>query len=346
MKLRILYCLLAAALLSGCLKDNTTATVYVLKPLVQEQSVDRPEPLADGVRLYSYPADTADWQVLSYDDALAGVITSKENPSEQQSEPASVGVPFQYTATAPEGEDPYQSVGWLQMPVTRQQQMVVAVDTQHKLFAYTLQEPVLNVPYLYVSLVFAPYKEGRIYKSGNWVFRNDFYNPPLKIKAFIDPKYRTTADARPEPYTNAQVKIYAYAADTTDWKIRSFEDAWASRITLKRDEHQQRDEPNFLAYPENGMFSMTVDSSPLMIVVADRTNKIFAYTKQTPDLSGESPTWSLTVNLWLEEWISREEGWTVVNERFSPENQKPDPEPEPEPEPEVPDPQPATRNRQ
>ncbi len=329
--------MLAAMLFSGCLKDNSTATTYVLKPFVQAKSVDQPEPL-EGIRLYTYAVDTTSWQILSYDDALAGVITSKQNPQEQQSEPAAVGTPYQFTGTAEDGTSA-EAVGWLQMPISRQPQMVVAVDPSSRLFAYTMQESVLNVPFLYVSLTFTPYKEGRCYKSGKWVLRNDFYNPPAKLKAYVDPKFKTTPEAAEEHYANGQIKIYAYAADTTDWKIKSYEDAWASRITLKRDERQQRDEPNFIGYAEeNGKYGMTINSTPIMLVAVDRVNKIYAYTKQTPDLEGEEPTWNILFSLWPEEWIREENGWTIINEKFSPENQKPDPEPEPEPEPEIPDP--------
>ena len=340
MKLKILYFIACAVLVTGCLKDNSCATTYVLKPMVQAKSVDQPTPMADGVLVYTHHADTLLWTVASYEDAVAGVITSKENPAEQITTPAAIGTPYQYSGTSADGS-PFESVGWLQMPIAQRPQMVVAVNTRDSLFAYTMQEAVLNVPYFYISLVFTPFKEGRSYKTGKWMMRNDFYNPPVKLKAYVDPTYQKTEAEGMEHYLNNELKVYAFAADTTEWRIKSYEDALAQRITLKRDSLQQHDEPNFVAYREqDGRFGMTINTSPLMIVVVDRTNKLYAYTKQTPDLHGAEPTWEVVMRLWLEDWIREENGWVIVNDRFSPENQKPEPEPEPEPDPEVPAPSP------
>ena len=327
--------------MTGCLKDNSCATTYILKPLLQEKQVDSPVPMAEGVQLYTYEVDTLNWEVASYEDAVKGILTSKHNPEEQLTQPAGVGEPYTYSTTPDDGSSPYESIGWMQMPISKHQQMVVAVDTQHRIFGYTAQESVINIPFYYVTVVFTPYKEAKQWKSGKWQFRNDYYAPPLKLKAYVDPKYEAEQGGQPTAFENSEVKVYAYAADTLDWCVKSFEDAAAGRITLKRDESEKRDQPNFQAYKEqNGLFGMTINSSPVMIVVVDRAHKIYAYTKQEPDLAGECPTWDVLIQAWGEQWIWAANGWTLVNEAFSPENREPEPEPEPEPDPDVPDPNP------
>ena len=65
---------------------------------------------------------------------------------------------------------------------------------------------------------------------------------------------------------------------------------------------------------------MNVSASPLMVVVIDRTHRMYAYSKQeidftTPDLS---PTFSLYFPLWQTTWISEQNGWRVVNPEYDP----------------------------
>ena len=80
---RILAPLAAAALLAGCLKDTSSdRTEYVLKPLAQTLSTDPYEPL-DGVVAYAFDADTARYTVASYEDALNGIASLKDDPSAQ-----------------------------------------------------------------------------------------------------------------------------------------------------------------------------------------------------------------------------------------------------------------------
>ena len=54
---RTILFLAAAALLTGCFKDVSTTTNYVIKPLVQDLSGD-PYLALDGVKAYAFDADT------------------------------------------------------------------------------------------------------------------------------------------------------------------------------------------------------------------------------------------------------------------------------------------------
>ena len=73
---RIILFLAAAALFTGCFKDVSYKTTYVFKPLEQEKSGDPTQILADA-KLYAFAADTSSWEVASYKDALAGVISQR-----------------------------------------------------------------------------------------------------------------------------------------------------------------------------------------------------------------------------------------------------------------------------
>lgn len=307
--------LLAAALLTGCFKDTSYETTYVLKPLLQAASVDPTQPL-EGVRAYTYAVDTLLWGIESYEDALSGVITMKGDPSQRMTTPAAVAVPYD----AVEG-----AVGWLQMPIGEPFQMIVAVDPAHKLYGYTVQPQILNLPELYVSLVFKPWKEGFSYKEGNWSFYNDFYEPPVVLKTYISPKLQVEMEGPESDPTASQIKAYAYAADTTQWYIASYEDARDGKITLKADPAQTRSQPNFQAYREDsGLYGMEVTSTPLMVVVVDRTNRLYAYSKQEVELSGPEVTFPIVFRLWNETWIAVENGWRVVNDAFRPEATDPE----------------------
>ena len=79
---RIILFLAAAALFTGCFKDVSYKTTYVFKPLEQEKSGDPTQILADA-KLYAFAADTSSWEVASYKDALAGVISQRGNRNEK-----------------------------------------------------------------------------------------------------------------------------------------------------------------------------------------------------------------------------------------------------------------------
>ena len=92
--MRFLYALTAAMLLAGCFKKVSLETAYVLKPQVQELSGD-PTQAVTGVKTYAFAADTNRYTVASYEDALNGIITLRENPSEKISTPSATGEAYE-----------------------------------------------------------------------------------------------------------------------------------------------------------------------------------------------------------------------------------------------------------
>lgn len=132
--------------------------------------------------------------------------------------------------------EPYDQegiAGWLSMRIDKPSVMVVAVDTEHRIYGYTQQEIAENFPKLYVSVVFKPWKEGTEYKDGNWIFRNQFYVPPTYLDCYIAPSVQ--AEEGGETTEPSKLKAYAYAVDTTAWRIASYIDAAAGVITSKND---------------------------------------------------------------------------------------------------------------
>lgn len=311
---------LSALLLVGCLKEGRYDTTYILRPQVQTQSVGTAEPLA-GVIAYAYDADTLDWGIASYADAAAGIITRKDDPTRQLTEPTVRAVPYDGTLGIPESPDgdPAPTVDvttWLQMPFGKTARMVVAVDPTNRLYGYTMQQPLLNLPRLYVPVTFQTWKEGNAYKNGAWSFYNKFYTPPVVLKAYCRPTLQAEEGSEETAFTSSsQIKAYAYVADTTDWHIASYADAMSGTITRKEGT-ETRTTPNFTAYYEggSGLWGMEVTDTPLMVVVVDRQNRIYAYTKFVPDLAGASPTWPVVFRPWRPERRYEESGWQLVNE--------------------------------
>lgn len=303
---------LAAALLTGCFKDVSYKTTYVLKPLMQRVSGDLLEPV-EGASAYAFDADTAAWFVASYDDALSGVISLRSDPAQKRSDPTAVAEP----------DETFE--GRLRMKLGLRSQMVVAVDPVNRLYAYTQQKNAANLPYTYVTLLFRPYRQGTTYRDGNWIFGNDFYTPPVYLDCYLAPRLQEEEGgaAVDFPASTSAVKAYAFAADTTLWYIASYQDAADGIITSKLDKTQQRDAPNFTAFVEDDMLRMTVSDPTLMVVVVDRNSLMYAYSKQTVDLGGASPTFSVVFRPWMKRYLYVDEGWRVVDDTYKPED--PDP---------------------
>ena len=281
---------------------------------MQTLSTDPYEPL-DGVVAYAFDADTARYTVASYEDALNGIASLKDDPSAQLQAVAS-SEPY-----AQEG-----TTGWVRMSLPMaERRMILAVDTEHRLYAYTEQELVETLPSLYVTLIFKTWKEGTSYKDGNWCFFNEFYTPPQRLDTYVRPLLQSAEDAAAAPFEDpGNLKVYAYAVDTTAWRIASYDDAYAGRITSKRDENDTRTTPSFQAYAdeETGLFSMQVSVESLMVVVVDRVNRLYAYSQQSVDLDGASPTFEVLFRPWRGVWIDVLDGWRIVNEALDPDREE------------------------
>lgn len=302
-------------LASGCFKDTSIRTNYILKPLSQALSTDPYTPF-EGLKAYSFDADTALYTVSSYEDALNGVISLKGRPSERITTPVSTSAPYEREGTT----------GWVSLELRSPTQMVVAVDPVHRLYAYTQQEVEVNLPNLYVALTFRTWKEGNSYKDGNWSYYNEFYAPPVYRDCYVDAKAQLSEGAAETAIS--KMEVYAYAADTTAWYIASYDDAVSGRITSKADTTDTRTIPSFRGYADSGtgLYKMSVSAGSLMVVVADRSDRMYAYTQQTVDLTQtDALTFpALVFRPWRGLWHDATDtnGWLVVNPTYEPEAEK------------------------
>lgn len=302
-----------SALLAGCFKEVSDTTLYVLQPRLQASSGDQEVPL-QGVRAFAYGVDTTAWAVLSYEDALAGILTSKLRPEERLTAPSAEG----------EAYDPAES-GWLRLSLSGPVQMVVAVDPEHRLYAYTQQQLEENLPLLYVALTFKPWKKATSYKEGRWIFRNDFYAPPRQATCYIAGAVERTEGSDPAALTSVQqMKAYAFAADTATWYVASYDDAMRGRITLRADEQTVRDAPNATAYYDKqaGCFRMELQDETMMAVAVDLENGIYAYTELHPDLGGDALRYDLLFRPWRSGPGYTEQEWRYVTSQPSPEPER------------------------
>ena len=53
--------------------------------------------------------------------------------------------------------------------------VVVAVDTENRLYGYRQQDLGENLPQLFTSVIFRPWKQMKKYVDGTWRMFNDFY---------------------------------------------------------------------------------------------------------------------------------------------------------------------------
>lgn len=160
----LLLSLLAAALLAGCFKKIGYDTFYVLHPWTQD-GTQRFAPPFGSVRVYAFDADTTQWAVRSYEEALAGTIASVR--SGERTEAVAEGEPYVI-----DGNE-----NWLSMRLDGPRFFILAVDLEHRLYAYTEQAMGENLPQLHASVVFPLVWKSRRVKNGKWVVCNDFYEP-------------------------------------------------------------------------------------------------------------------------------------------------------------------------
>ena len=167
---RLTALLAAAAIVWGCSKTVGYDTMYVLRPYVQQENGGDMESLPQ-IRAYAFAADTMQWTVASYEDALEGILTMRYAPAQKRSDALAVAEPYPPVDTIP------ASANWVQMHILLPSAMIVAVDTENRLYAYRQQAFSENVSPYMISVAFRPWKETNFYKDGEWWMFNDFYVP-------------------------------------------------------------------------------------------------------------------------------------------------------------------------
>lgn len=182
---RIITLAAVAVVVTGCFKKVTMDCRYHVRPYYQAES-GGVAVQGEGIIAYAFAADTTQWTVASYEDALNGVLTSKTS-GEKRSD-------------AMERVEQSDSTVVLQLTVTPV--TIVVVDPINKLFAWRMTEVVENLPDLYVSVTFRPWSAKKRYVEGPWRMNNEAYVAPEVPEVPTDPEQpeeEVDPDAPTEP---------------------------------------------------------------------------------------------------------------------------------------------------
>lgn len=169
------------ACFGGCLKGYEGDIVYVLKPYVSDGSVNGD--MERYIMAYAVYADTTNWTVASYDDALAMRVTEKVSGSELEGRIVEAE-PF----VESDGGGRYA----VEMTLRPATVMLVAVDTELKIYGYREQTLPEGLKSIFDSVVFYTSRNARRYKAGQWMMCNDFYVAP-------EPDPEPDPEPEPEP---------------------------------------------------------------------------------------------------------------------------------------------------
>lgn len=133
---------------------------------------------------YAFDADTTEWSVLSYEDAVAGIITSGEparscgrSPRASHTRSTATKTGWRCSSTAPVSHRRGQS---------------------NRLYGFTEQAIGENLPQMHVSVTFYPKEKGRRFLKGKWIMCNDFYTEP-EPEPDPDPENPDTPDTPDNP---------------------------------------------------------------------------------------------------------------------------------------------------
>jgi hypothetical protein len=147
------------ASLGGCTKVKVECMFEIIPYRVSAADAERV--LADNILIHAFYADTAAWRVASYDDALAGQITSKTDGSTQSP-----------TFSAEQSDD-----GWVYLgPMTSVNLILVACDRTNRIYAWRAAQAGENVPSVQINVTFSPYKTEGEYTESKWTIINE--TPP------------------------------------------------------------------------------------------------------------------------------------------------------------------------
>ncbi len=153
-----LMCILFALICTGCFEDEKYETLLVLRPAYQQTSSSDFITL-EGALAYAFVADTTDFVVASYDDAVLGV--AKDAVTGDYLTPIAVGEPYM--------NDVWDFRGAVSLQVEQEQVLLLVVDTKNEDFAYCNYDVSVNLATTYIAINFPSWSEG-IFTYGNWIF--------------------------------------------------------------------------------------------------------------------------------------------------------------------------------
>lgn len=157
----------AAATLTGCFKKESYDTIYRIAVYSQNVSGETLTRATD-LEAYAFYVDTTLWYIASWEDALAHVITDKEDHSRKLTQPDVVGT-F-------DAEADFQ----VALPLTREMSMLVVIDKANSMYAYRKYLSPINIEEILTQLHIYAWKP--TYSANGWRIVNPFPDqtrPPL-----------------------------------------------------------------------------------------------------------------------------------------------------------------------
>ena len=159
---RILSLCVVLLTLTGCFKEEKQGTHLRIALYSQNVSTDTVQKCTSEIEGYAFcvPKGTK-WEVTTWEDALNRVITNKDKPNEQMSEPAIVA------SYDPEAEYQVSYALW-DMRYT----VLVIVDKTNRIYATRVYETPMNIPEMKTQLhLYAHRKSGSV---NGWDMVNPF----------------------------------------------------------------------------------------------------------------------------------------------------------------------------
>lgn len=135
---------------------------------------------------------------------------------------------------------------------------------------------------------------------------------------------------------STDLETYAFYVDTTQWTVKSYEDALARRITNKTTGKTQTEPDAIGEFYADDEYQVTIrlESEMSMIVVVNPTLKLFAYRNYKLPINLPA----VDTKLYMASWRPSHSvaGWRVVNNFYEPPTEEPTPPADDEEEPTTP----------
>ena len=121
---------------------------------------------------------------------------------------------------------------------------------------------------------------------------------------------------------STDLETYAFYVDTTEWKVASYEDALARRITNKTTGKTLTEPDAVATFDANEEYQATIrlEAEISMLVTVNPTLKLYAYRKY--ELPINLPT--VDTKLYMASWRPSHplSGWRIINDFYTPPTQE------------------------
>lgn len=145
----------AVLIFTGCFKKVSKDTLFIIKPNLQTESGGGLT-LAEGATAFAWFNRTAQWEIKSYDDAVAGRMTDTETGSTETVEPDAVS-----TVSEAEGR-----AGLLELDTRSVSVMLLVIYPEARMYAWRIFETAENLSPTYLTVQFRPWKNEGYIDSG------------------------------------------------------------------------------------------------------------------------------------------------------------------------------------